>query len=354
MKYSELDEKYKGFRRPTFSLTVNGNELNVGDGATVETLECRLTTRREAGSIFFAAELTPGTKLADTWLGAIQLGAVCTLALGYQKAREIVFSGFVYDAIWDDPLDTGTQHVEMICLDVRGQLMLSALSDAGAARTLSQLVQTILNQEACTRMAPTVNIGNISADWDLPFQRTGPTDFAILCAAADFLCYEFYAFADTVYFGPARPSSDVAVEYDAANGLMRLRCRKTLAAQCAAVAVSGTDDNGERVYAREARTSDQGYGIDQISAALTQDIHQVEPAIRTMAQASYLAQARMQTRQHQSGMLIGRGTGMPELRPGRFVKASGMSEQVNGSYYIVNVTHTIDETGFETYFEAEE
>ena len=146
----------------------------------------------------------------------------------------------------------------------------------------------------------------------------------------------------------------MAVEFDAANGLMRLRHRKTLAAQCAAVAVSGTDDNGQRLYAREARSSDQGYGIGQIKAALGQDVHQAEPAIRTMVQANYLAQARMQMRQHQAGLLIGQAAGIPELRPGRFVKASGLSDQVNGSYYIVDVIHTIDETGFETYFEAEE
>ena len=309
---------------------------------------------RQAGSIFLLAELTPGKELADTWLSAIQLGAVCTLALGYQETEEDVFSGFVYDVIWDDPLDTGIQQVEMICLDVRGQLMLSALSDAGAARSLSQLVKAVLKQSPCTRMASNVSIGKIPSDWDLPFQRTGPTDFEILCSAADFLCYEFYAFANTVYFGPARDSSEVAVEFDAANGLMRLRHRKTLAAQCAAVAVSGTDDNGQRLYAREARSTDQGYGIGQIKAALGQDVHRAEPAIRTMAQANYLAQARMQMRQHQAGLLIGQGAGIPELRPGRFVKASGLSDQVNGSYYIVDVIHTIDETGFETYFEAEE
>lgn len=354
MKYSGLHEKYGGFRRPTFSPKVNGQKLNVGDGAKVESLECRLTTRRQAGSIFLLAELTPGKELANTWLSAIQLGAVCTLALGYQETEEDVFSGFVYDVIWDDPLDTGTQQVEMICLDVRGQLMLSALSDAGATRSLSQLVKAVLKQSPCTRMASNVSIGKIPSDWDLPFQRTGPTDFEILCSAADFLCYEFYAFANTVYFGPARDSSEVAVEFDAANGLMRLRHRKTLAAQCAAVAVSGTDDNGQRLYAREARSTDQGYGIGQIKAALGQDVHRAEPAIRTMAQANYLAQARMQMRQHQAGLLIGQGTGIPELRPGRFVKASGLSDQVNGSYYIVDVIHTIDETGFETYFEAEE
>ena len=353
MTISDLEKKYDGFFSPTFSLKVNNTELKVKEGVTIQSLECRLTTKRQAGSLLLSADLLSGSDIASSWLATIQMGAVCTLALGYQKSEKDVFSGFVYDVTWDDPLDTGIHHIEMICLDVLGQLMLSSCSDAGSARTLSQMVRTILNQPICKRMAKTVKLGDIPGDWDLPFQRTGPTDFEILCSAADFLCYEFYSFSDTVYFGPARSSSEVAVTYSGPRGLSLLRRRRTLAAQCAAVAVSGSDDKGDRIYARKARTADQGYGIGNISDALKQDIHQAEPAVRTMAQANFLAQARVQARQRQASMLIGQGAGLPELRPGRLVKVSGLTNQVNGSYYIVNVTHTIDETGFGTYFEAE-
>lgn len=354
MNFSGLYEKYGGFRKPTFTLTVNGGRLEPGEGACLQLLECELTTRRRAGSVFLAAELTPGTDLAGTWLKAIQLGAVCTLALGYQGTEETVFSGFVYDVIWDDPLENGIQCVELTCLDVRGQLMLAACPDAGAARTLSQMVQTTLQQSCCTRMAPSVKIGAVPADWDLPFQRTGSTDFSVLCDAADFLCFEFYAWADTVYFGPPRPSRETAVTFDGPNGLIRLRRRRTLDGQCAAAAVSGADDNGERLYARQPRSSGKGFGAGQIGTALTRDLHQAEPAVRTMAQAKYLAQARMNHQQRQGGALIGQGTGLPDLRPGRFVAAGELSEPVNGSYYVQLVRHTIDDTGFETYFEAEE
>ena len=354
MNFSGLYEKYGGFRKPTFTLIVNGSRLQTGEGARLQLLECELTARRRAGSLFLAAELTPGTDLADTWLRAIQLGAVCSLALGYQGTEEDVFSGFVYDVIWDDPLDGGPQCVELTCLDVRGQLMLAACSDAGAARTLSQMVQTTLQQSCCTRMAPSVKIGAVPADWDLPFQRPGATDFSVLCDAADFLCFEFYAWADTVYFGPPRPSQETAVTFDGPNGLIRLRRRRTLAGQCAAVAVSGADDKGERLYARQPRASGKGFGAGQLGAALTRDLHRAEPAVRTMAQAKYLARARMEDRQRQGGALTGRGTGLPDLRPGRFVAAGKLSEAVNGSYYVQLVRHTVDDTGFETCFEAEE
>lgn len=353
MNFSSLYDTYGGLRKPTFTLKVNGAQLDVGDGAALRSMECRLTTRREAGSLFLSAEVSPDTDLGGSWLSAVQLGAVCTLALGYLDTQKDVFSGFVYDAVWEEPLSGGPVSLEMTCLDVRGQLMLSSCADAGSARTLSQLVGALLRQACCTRMAA-AQVGAVPAEWDLPFQRSGESDFDILCKAADFLCFEFYAFAGDAYFGPARSSGETAVAFDGANGLIRLRRRRSLAGQCAAVAVSGTDDQGERVYARCARGSDTGFGVGQISGALALDLHQAEPAVRTMAQADYLAKARMEHRQHQGGLLLGSCAGLPDLRPGRFVAVSDVSGRVNGTYYLQTVVHTIDDTGFETYFEAED
>lgn len=353
MKLSALYDKYDGFRTPTFTLNVNSKKLDVGSGVKLESMECRLTTLRESGALTLRAELEISSDRAKTWLNAIQLGAVCTLSLGYAGTEQKVFSGFVYDAVWDDPLGDTRMMLDMICMDVRGQLMLSSCPDAGAARTLSQLVAKLLGQSCCTRMA-SAQVKTIPKDWDLPFQRTGPTDFEILCSAADFLCFEFYAYADTVYFGPARDSSETVVTFDGPNGLMRLRRRRSLAGQCAGVAVSGADDKGERIYAREARVADSGFGVGQIKSALALDLFEADPAVRTMAQAQYLAKERMKERQRRNSTLLGQCTGIPELRPGRFVQVTGLSEQINGSYYIQTVTHTIDETGFETSFEAEE
>lgn len=353
MKFTALYAKYGGFYRPTWTLNVNQTRLNVGDGVELERMECRLTTLGEAGTLTLQAELDSSSHGGTAWLDAIQPGAVCTLSLGYGGTEETVFSGFVFDAVWDSPLRCPWMKLELTCMDVRGQLMLSSSSDAGAARTLSQLVSKLLGQSCCTRMARP-QIKPIPKDWDLPFQRTGPTDFEILRSAADFLCFEFYAHGDRVYFGPARDSSETAVTFDGPNGLMRLRRRRSLAGQCGGVAVSGADDKGERIYARAARAADSGFAAGQIKSALALDLLEADPAVRTMAQAQYLAKERMKKRQRRSSMLLGQCTGIPELRPGRFVQVTGLSRPVNGSYYLQTVTHTIDETGFETCFEAEE
>ena len=354
MNFSSLREAYGAMREPGFCIKVDGTRLETGGDARPLRVECHLTSTCQAGMLRLEAALDPGGEHGAAWLDAVQPGAVCSLSLGYGDSLTDVFRGFFYDVLWNDPLDGGTILLEAVCLDVRGRLMLTSHADAGANRTLSQLVDAILGQSCCTGLASKRMVEQPPGDWDLPVQRLGLSDYQILCEAADFLCYEFYAFADELYFGPSRPESGPAVTFDGANGLTRLARRRTLAGQCAAVTVSGTDDAGERVSSRYARTGDSGFGTDKMSGVLTGDFHYPEALVRTMAQAQYLSQARMERRQRQAGGLAGNCVGLPELRPGRFIQAADLSGPVNGTYYVHTVRHVLDETGFQTWFEAED
>jgi len=144
------------------------------------------------------------------------------------------------------------------------------------------------------------------------------------------------------------------LEFNGLDGLQRLRRRRTLSGQCAGVTASGADDKGERIHFRQARQADKGYGIRGLSSFLTGERVVPVPSACTMAQVQYLAKARMEQIQNQGGGLLGWSAGLPELRPGRFLQVNGISEAVNGSYYVHSVRHTLDEIGFETYFETED
>ena len=354
MKFSALYQTYDAMREPNYALKVGGKSLDVGDDARLTRVECELTCTRQAGVLALEAVLDPEQEHGAAWLDAFQPGAVCSLSIGYGKSLTEVFCGFLYDVLWSDPLNGTLMLLEAVCLDVRGRLMLTSCADAGAQRAMSHMIQDILGQSCYSELAKKRTIDPAPKDWDLPALRPGPSDYAVVCAAADFLCYEFYAFADELYFGKPRPESGAVLTFDGPNGLVSLKRRRTLAGQCAAIAVGGTDDNGERLYSRQARKKDSGFGTDKMSGVLSGDFYQPEPFVRTMAQAQYLSKARMDWRQRQSGGLTGHGVGLPELRPGRFIKAEGLSKPVNGTYYIHTVRHILDETGFETWFEAEE
>lgn len=354
MKFSALYQTYGAMREPNYALKVGGKTLDLGDDARLLRVECELTCSRQAGVLVLEAALDPEQEHGAAWLDAFQPGAACSLSIGYGKRLTEVFCGFLYDALWSDPLDGTILLLEAVCLDVRGRLMLTSCADGGAQRTASRMISDILGQDCCKALASRQTIDPPPEDWDLPALRPGPSDYSILCAAADFLCYEFYAFADELYFGKPRPESGAALTFDGPNGLMALKRRRTLAGQCAAVAVSGTDDSGERICSRQARRKDSGFGTDKMSGVLSGDLRQPEPFVRTMAQAQYLSKARMERRQRQSGGLAGHGVGLPELRPGRFIEVSDLSKPLNGTYYVHTVRHILDETGFETWFEAED
>ncbi|MCI9391227.1 MAG: hypothetical protein HFF65_02360 [Oscillospiraceae bacterium] len=354
MKFSDLYQTYDAMREPNYVLKVGGKTLKIGDDARLIRVECQLTSTRQAGVLVLEAALDPKQEHGAAWLDAFQPGAMCSFSVGYGKSLTEVFCGFLYDVLWSDPLQGTILLLEAVFLDVRGRLMLTSCADAGAQRVMSQMIGDILGQSCCGELAKKKTIDPPPEDWDLPALRPGPSDYAILCAAADFLCYEFYAFADELYFGKPRPKTEAVLTFDGPNGLLELKRRRTLAGQCAAVAVGGTDDKGERLYSRQARKKDSGFGTDKMSSVLSDDFYQPEPFVRTMAQAQYLSKARMERRQQQSGGLTGYGVGLPELRPGRFIKAEDLSKPVNGTYYVHTVRHVLDETGYKTWFEAEE
>lgn len=354
MKFSALFQQYQSMTEPSYTLEVDGKTLSVGEDVRLLQAVCELTCRQHAGYLRVEAVMDPEGTNGSQWLSALQTGAKCSFSVGYGSQKTKVFQGFLYEIVWDDPLTQGALNLEAVFLDVRGWLMLSSNADAGRTRTLSQMVQTILSQSFCIQLASTRTIGTCPEDWNLPALRLGLSDYDVLCQMASFLCYEFYAWADTLYFGPSRPNRNAILTFDGANGLIKLERRRTLAGQCAAVAVSGTDDQGGRIYARQARTKDHGFATKQMGQVLSNDFYQPEPTVHTMAQAQYLAKARMQERQHQSGGVSGRCLGTPELRPGRFLTLSGLSSAVNGTYYIHTVRHTLDAAGFTTDFDGEE
>ncbi len=349
MKLSALAQNYGEMQVPSFALSVGGSALESVPGARLLRAECVQTTRMEAGSLALTAILDPAEDAAADWLSALQPGAAGVFSLGWEGSNTKVFSGTLWEASWSDPLGDGEMEVEAVFLDAKGKLTLTSLADAGAERKLSALVRDLLDASGTS-----VETGTIPEDWDLPVRRRGETGYEVLRETAELLCWEFYDWSGTLYFGPPRPESSAVLEYDGPDGLTELSRRKTLAGQCGGVAVSGADDAGERLWSKTGRRADSGFGTGKMGGVLTGFLHRPEPAVQTMAQAQYLSRARMEAIQRRSGKLFGRGPGVPALRPGRFLTVSGLSEAANGTWYVHTVRHVLDEDGYETSFEAEE
>ncbi len=335
-------------RTPSFSLAVAGRTLPTGPGARLLRSESVSTSRMEAGMLTVQARIDPEGAEGKDWLAALQVGAQGTLSLGWEEDNTEVFSGLLYEVTWSDPLSRGGMEVEAVFLDAKGKLALTTLPDMGGGKTLSQLIRSALDAAGAEG-----SVGSVPEDWDKPVRLWGKNCRAILQRAAELLCWEFYDWQGTLYLGPPRPESDPILEYDGPEGLADLHRWKTLAGQWSKVAVAGADDAGERIWSETDRGADSGYGTDKLAGALGA-CHMPEPAVSTMAQAQYLSKARMEAVKGHSGGVRGRSLGVPQLRPGRFVKLGGLWDGSDGTYYIHTVRHVLDEDGFETTFEGEE
>lgn len=341
-------------KNPAYLLKVDGVEIKSEERAVLIRLECELTSRMEAGYLYLEGICNPGEAEGKKWLDTFQVGVECQLSMGYGKKLQKIFRGFLYEITWKDPLEEGAMEVKALFLDARGRLMTSACADAGAVRTMSQMITAILTQNCCKSLTSRQNIDPVPKDWDLPIQRKNRSDYEVVCDAADFLCYEFYVCGEELYFVEPRKDTSPIVTFDTTVGMSLLEHSRTLADQCAAVVILGTDDQGERIQTRQARKKDSGFGGSRIGSVLSNDLCFSEQAVRTMAQAQYLAKARMAQRQSRMGKLRGGCMGVPELLPGKFLKVEKQSKPVCGTYYVQRVRHILDRNGYRTEFEAEE
>lgn len=157
--------------------------------------------------------------------------------------------------------------------------------------------------------------------------------------------------------GPARAATPPTYELRWGATLLEIEPTLTTASQVRSVTVRGWDRRRKRAISetkdlssREVRTNQDLH--DLVSrCAPRQDIVVDEP-VHTVRQARQRALAILQDRQREMVTATGTTVGLPELRSGRTVQISGLGRRLSGAYLLTQTTHTIDDGGYRTQFEA--
>ena len=69
-------------------------------------------------------------------------------------------------------------------------------------------------------------------------------------------------------------------------------------------------------------------------------------------EAKQLAQAILKDRHKEMVKATGSTVGLPDLRAGRKVQIEGLGARFNGTYFITETTHTLNDSGYLTRFNA--
>ncbi len=164
-----------------------------------------------------------------------------------------------------------------------------------------------------------------------------------------------------VYFGPSdgRIPGQRHVEFLLRWGasLSEFKPTLTTANQIKSVTVNGWDRGKKKAISAKASLGDKELNINA-------DLHEllkvcdpreelvVDKPVHSEKEAKKLAQAILKDRQKEMVKAAGTTVGLPDLRAGRKVQIDGLGARFNGTYFVTDTTHTLNDSGYVLRFNA--
>jgi|GEM_PF-5379820 len=343
--FSDLETRWDSFYTPTFAISVDG-------GATFSTAQGRVSSvsvrtaidRANRVSFSVAGVYDPSagdfTGLADAGLTE---GSGLTVRLGYGSDPELVMTGEI-TAVKPNFPDGGPPTVDVVGHDYRYAMSQSSGDESWDESSVTAATRSIANRYGFRR----VDIGSGGPGGqgasDLELERLvkdATSDFDFLTALTERFDYEMFSEAGVLRFRrPTRPASPtVALTYG--RGLRSFQPgSRSGKSNVGTVEHRGVNHyTGESVSGSSQRADGDGEKL-LMKAAMESD---TEAQRRSAAQSTALDRERRST---------ATTLGLPDLRIGEWVHLDGLGsvggQSFDGPYYLLEVDHTLGESGYTT------
>lgn len=164
-----------------------------------------------------------------------------------------------------------------------------------------------------------------------------------------------------LYFGPsdgAVPGQrDVTFELKWGVSLVDFKPTLTTANQIRSVTVNGWDRAKKKPITVKATLDDKEMNVNAdlhelLNACDPREEVVVDKPVYAEKDAKALAQAILKDRTKEIVKASGTCVGLPDLRAGRRVRIAGMGARFDGDYFVTETTHTINDSGYVTKFNA--
>jgi phage protein D len=164
-----------------------------------------------------------------------------------------------------------------------------------------------------------------------------------------------------LYFGPSDGRvpgmRDVEFRLRWGESLTEFKPTLTTANQVKTVTVNGWDPAKKKAITVKA-------SLDDKEMNLNKDLHEllnvcdpreeivVDKPVHSEKEAKRLAQAILKDRHKEMVKASGATVGLPDLRAGRKVQIEGLGARFNGTYFVTDTVHTLNDSGYVTRFNA--
>lgn len=371
-EYRELKKKYCEFVYPMVMLQVgdksfgdNKNNLVLSE-VSVE-LSCGLEASAASFSIYGVYDVESGQYAFSKFKDFVQLGSTVTISMGYGGVMEEVFVGFIAQTRFVRS-DSDIHHVEVTAMDVKGLMMANSYARQMTAGNYGDAVKEIFRKPMYQRMNADGIWRTVHVD-DTPdktsaqshqvtsytVEMVSESDYEFIVKAAKRFNFEFYVDTGDIYFRRAKQAAEECLlEIGMDKGVRGYDITYDITGLVKSVEVRGMDTAKAELVSVVQKTSNKISTGNRAKALISQSEKVVSDASAiAKEQAQYRAQAMMEEISYRFGSLECVCTGIPEIKPGHFIRMTGLGGPCDNRFYVTQARHDLsDEGGYLTYITA--
>jgi len=372
-RYCDLRKKYGAFTYPVVTLQVGDKLFSENKHQLVLSsievdLSCGLEASAVTYSIYNVYNLEKGCYEFSYFKDYVQLGSAVTVSVGYNGAEEEIFVGFVAQTRFVSS-DADIHHVEVTAMDAKGLMMSGSYARQMSANNYGDAIREILNQPLYQKMnaegiyrsiqiedTPDKNNGNTdNKTTSYTVEMVSESDYEFIARAAKRFRYEFFVDTGVILFRKAKqPAEECLLELGMEQGVLGYDLTYDITGLVKSVEVRGMDTSKAAMVSAVKNVSNK-ISTGNRAKALIGQTHRIVIDANAVSkeQAQYRADSLMEDISYRFGTLVCDCVGIPELKPGHFIRLTDLGGPCDNRFYITQVRHSMSsEDGYHTHFTA--
>lgn len=370
-KYSDLRKKYGAFLYPAVTLQVGGKLFSENKHQLVLSdieaeLSCGLEASTVTYSIYNVYSLEKECYEFAWFKEYVQLGSAVSVSMGYNGAEEELFAGFIAQTRFVCG-EGDIHHVEVTAMDAKGLMMSGSHVRQMTADNYGDAIREIFDKPLYQKMSAEGIYQSIQIE-DTPDKEKGDkkvtsytvemvaeSDYEFITRAARRFNYEFYVDTGVVLFRKAKQAQEECLlEIGMERGVISYDLTYDITGLVKSVEVRGMNTAKASMISAAARVSNK-ISTGNRAKALIGQAHRVvtDAGAVSKEQAQYRADALMEDISYRFGTLECECVGIPELKPGHFIRLTELGGPCDNRFYITQVRHSMSsEDGYHTHVTA--